>query len=265
VFAEEEAELLVASAAGTGSSDSLESLVARRVAGLPLEQLLGWVEFGGRRIVLEPGVFVPRRRSELLVREALTRVGPGQRDRTVVLDLCCGCGALGAVLASELSAELSTGLAGSVELHAVDIDPNCVRVARRNVEPLGGRVHLGDLYQPLAPGLAGRVDLLVAVTPYVPTEAIGLLPPEARDHEPRRALDGGTDGLDVLRRVVGPAGRWLAPGGFLLVETGQHQAPVAADAVAAAGLIPAVVSSDAPTATVVIGGKPGVPGGWCAR
>ncbi|HEY1969339.1 MAG TPA: putative protein N(5)-glutamine methyltransferase [Pseudonocardia sp.] len=252
VFAEEEAQLLIAAAADPASRQSLDSLVAQRVAGLPLEHLLGWVDFGGRRIALEPGVFVPRRRSELLVREAVARVGQRNGHRTVVLDLCCGSGALGAALAVALTARP----AGPVELHAVDIDPNCVRVARRNIEALGGRVHRGDLYEPLPTELIGRVDLLVAVTPYVPTEAIELLPPEARDYEPRWALDGGTDGLDVLRRVVGPAARWLAPGGHVLVETGQRQAAPAAEAVVAAGLIPSVVSSDEPNATVVIGVKP---------
>ena len=118
-----------------------------------------------------------------------------------------------------------------VELYAVDIDPAAVRCARRNVAAAGGQVYEGDLYEPLPATLRGRVDVLVANAPYVPTEAVGLLPPEARIHEPRVALDGGADGLDVLRRVAAAAPLWLAPGGHLLVETSERQAPQTVEAV----------------------------------
>jgi release factor glutamine methyltransferase len=235
VFAEDEAELLVA-AAPPGAA--LEQLIARRVAGEPLEQVLGWAEFCGRRYAVEPGVFVPRRRTELLVRSALAVAGPG----AVVLDLCCGVGAVGAAVATSL---------GSAELHAADVDPAAVRCARRNLAGLG-RVHEGDLFAPLPPGLLGRVDVLVVNAPYVPTAAIALMPPEARDHEARAALDGGTDGLDVHRRIAGGARRWLAPGGALLIETSRRQAPGTQALFAAAGLTARVVTDDELDATVVI-------------
>ena len=99
-----------------------------------------------------------------------------------------------------MGAALAAAWAG-LELHAADIDPAAVRCARRNLAAAGGQVYEGDLYEPLPAALRGRVDVLVANVPYVPTEEIGLLPPEARLHEPRVALDGGADGLDVLRRV----------------------------------------------------------------
>jgi release factor glutamine methyltransferase len=143
---------------------------------------------------------------------------------------------------------------GPVELHAVDIDPVAVACARRNV-PAGGRVYLGDLYQPLPAALAGRVDVLVANVPYIPTDQIALLPAEARVHEPRTALDGGRYGLDVLRRVAAGAPHWLAPAGHLLIETSERQAPHAAEAFAASGLIPEVASSAELGATVVIGAR----------
>ena len=114
----------------------------------------------------------------------------------------------------------------------------------------------GDLDEPLPAALRGRVDVLVANAPYVLTEAVGLLPPEARIHEPRAALDGGTDGLDVLRRVITAAPRWLAPGGHLLVETSGRQAPQTVETVTRNGLIPQVVSSEELNATVVIGTRP---------
>ena len=254
VFAEDEARLLIDAA---GSSDELTAMVARRVAGHPLEHVLGWAQFCGLRIVVEPGVFVPRRRSEFLVREAvaLARTGSGAADRPIVLvDLCCGSGAVGAALVAELG-RVGRGVGsgpGSVELYAVDIDPAAVRCARRNV-PTGGRVYQGDLYAPLPAGVRGQVDLLVANAPYVPTEAVAFLPPEARDYEPKVALDGGADGLDIVRRVAAGAPEWLAPGGHLLLETSERQAPVVVATYAGHGLAARAVSSREWGATLVSG------------
>jgi release factor glutamine methyltransferase len=156
--------------------------------------------------------------------------------------MCCGSGAIGAALVAALE---------RVELYAVDIDPAAVRCARRNVA--GGRVYEGDLYEPLPVELRGRVDIVVANAPYVPTQELRFLPPEAREYEPRVALDGGRDGLDIQRRVIAAAPQWLAPGGHLLIETSEHQAPHTIETVARNGLIPHVTSSDELSATVVIG------------
>ncbi|MFD9218944.1 putative protein N(5)-glutamine methyltransferase [Streptomyces sp. NPDC060064] len=240
VFAEDEAQLLVSAAR---DSDHLAAMVERRVVGLPLEHVLGWAEFCGLRIAVDPGVFVPRRRTEFLVGRAAALAGP----RAVVVDLCCGSGALGAAVVAGLD---------RAELHAADIDPAAVRCARRNVTAAGGQVYEGDLYEPLPGPLRGRVDVLLANVPYVPTEEIELLPAEARVHEARVALDGGADGLDVLRRVTAAASLWLAPGGHLLFETSERQAPRAVETVARDGLIPQVVSSEELYATVVIGTRP---------
>ncbi|MEU6811610.1 putative protein N(5)-glutamine methyltransferase [Streptomyces sp. NPDC046831] len=237
VFAEEEAGLILAAAR---TPDELTALVQRRARGLPLEQVLGWAAFDGLRITVEPGVFVPRRRTEFLVGQAVTHAP----DASLVVDLCCGSGAVGAALAARL---------GPVELHAADIHPAAVRCARRNIVPLGGRVHAGDLFEALPTGLRGRVDVLAANVPYVPTGEVALLPPEARDHEPPVALDGGADGLDVLRRVTAGAPAWLAPGGCLLVETGEHQVPAAVEAFTRAGLTPRLAVSEELYAHVIIG------------
>jgi release factor glutamine methyltransferase len=233
VFAEEEARLLVEAAA---TPDELDAMVKRRVDGLPLEYVLGWAEFAGRRFVVEPGVFVPRHRTELLARLATGFARPG----AVVVDLCCGSGALGAVVAAAVP----------VELHATDIEPAAVRCARRNV---AGHVYQGDLYTPLPSELRGRVEVLISNVPYVPTGEIALLPPEAREHEPRVALDGGADGLDVLRRVVTQAPAWLAPGGHVLFETSEAQAARAVADVERAGLRARVEESEELGATVVVG------------
>lgn len=236
VFAEDEAELLVSTAE---SPAALAAMVERRVAGLPLEHVLGWAEFCGRRIAVDLGVFVPRRRTEFLVRQAAA-LAPAQ---AVVVDLCCGTGALGTALAATLD---------RIELHAADVEPAAVRCARRNVGGLG-QVYEGDLFAPLPGSLRGRVDILLANVPYVPTDDVELLPAEARIHEPRVALDGGGDGLDVMRRVAAEAPRWLAPGGSLLVETSERQAARAAETVGGSGLIPRLVTSEELYATVVIG------------
>ncbi|MCH0562291.1 MULTISPECIES: putative protein N(5)-glutamine methyltransferase [unclassified Streptomyces] len=237
VFAEDEARLLLGAAR---TPAELTALVERRAAGLPLEHVLGWAEFRGLRIAVEAGVFVPRRRTEFLVEQALARVP----HATVVVDLCCGSGAVGAALAAEL---------GDVELHAADVDPAAVRCARRNVAGHGGRVHTGDLFAALPGDLRGRIHVLAANVPYVPTAEVALLPAEARDHEPLTALDGGSDGLDVVRRVAAEAPRWLAPGGCLLIETSERQAPAAAVAFARAGLAADLVVSAELHAHVVVG------------
>ena len=242
VFAEDEARLLIAAAQ---TPAELDAMVGQRVAGLPLEQVVGWAEFCGLRITVAPGVFVPRRRTEFLVRAAVALARPG----AVIVDLCCGAGAIGAALAAALD---------RADVHAADIDPAAVRCARQNLP--GGRVYQGYLYAPLPAGLRGRVAILAANVPYVPSEEIGFLPPEARAHEPEAALDGGADGLDVLRRVAAGAAGWLAPGGYLLSETSERQASLAEAALEATGLTALVARSADLEATVVIGRRPVVKG-----
>ena len=239
VFAEDEAAILVEAA---GDPLRLAAMVRRRGEGTPLEYIVGWVEFCGLRVGVDEGVFVPRRRSELLVRAACARLA--DRPNPVVVDLCCGCGAIGLAIAAAVP---------GVELHAADLDPTAVRCAGHNLAPIAGRVHLGDLFDPLPRQLRGRVDVLVCNAPYVPTGAIALMPPEARDHEPALALDGGADGTDVLRRVTGGAIDWLGVDGVVLVEAGESQLPVVTAAMRSAGLDPDVVTDDDVDGTVVIG------------
>ena len=199
VFAEEEAGLLAEAAT---SVEELEGWATRRAAGEPLEPLLGWVEFCGLRLAVAPGVFVPRQRTALLVDQVVALVGPG----SVVVDLGCGVGAIAAAVLARVP---------GVEVYAVDVDPAAVACARRNLP--AERVFEGDLYDALPSDLRGVVDVVAANAPYVPTEAIALMPREARDHEHRVALDGGPDGLAVQRRVIAGAPAWLRPGGHVLV------------------------------------------------
>ena len=178
------------------------------MSGVPLEQVLGWAEFDGLRIAVAPGVFVPRRRSQLMISEALAHVRRG----ALVVDLCCGSGALGAALAHRVP---------DVDLYAADIDPGAVSCARRNVP--AARVFLGDLYDALPVLLRGEIDMLLVNAPYVPSDAVALMPREARLFEPRHALDGGPDGLDLQRRVAVEAPEWLRSEGVLIMETSEAQ------------------------------------------
>lgn len=238
VFAEDEARLLLEA---TTNLAELEMLVRRRVAGEPLEYILGWAEFCGVRIRVRPGVFVPRRRTEFLVARAADLATA--RRHPLLLDMCCGSGAIGTALAARIP---------DLQLHATDIDPTAVGCARENLGERG-TVTLGDLFAPLPAELRGNVDVIVANAPYVPTTEISLMPREARLHENRATLDGGGDGLDLHRRISAEAPAWLSPGGSLLIETSEHQAERTADIMGKTGLVTRIECSAEFDATVVIG------------
>jgi len=235
VFAEDEATLLVAA---SHSPTDLRKQVDKRVSGIPLEHILGWVEFCGLRILVDSGVFVPRQRTAFLVHQAVALAAPD----AVVLDLCCGSGAIGVAIAARLP---------GIDLFAADIDPLAVANARCNIRP--SRVFEGDLFDAVPSSLSGRIQLLVANTPYVPTHAVALMPPEARLYEARVAIDGGVDGLDVQRRVAEAAPHWLAPSGHLVVESSEEQADLTAALFEANGLVASIAHSEEFSATVVIG------------
>jgi release factor glutamine methyltransferase len=239
VFAEEEAALLAEAADGA----ALDALVDRRAAGEPLEPLLGWAAFDGLRVPVDPGVFVPRRRTELLAREAAGRAAPGD----LVLDLCCGTGAVGLAVATRVP---------GVVVHAADVEPAAVANARRTLAPVGGTVWSGDLLAALPGDLRGRFAVVAVNAPYVPTERIADMPREAREFEPRVALDGGADGLDLHRRIAADVPGWLSPGGAVLIETGRTQAAWTALLLEGAGLAAAVVADDEVDGTVAIGTAP---------
>jgi release factor glutamine methyltransferase len=213
VQAEREAELLLA------APGDVEPLLARRLAGERLEDVLGWAEFCGRRYAISPGVFVPRHRSEFLVALAASRTRRGDR----VLDLCCGTGALLGALTNEVH---------GLDAHATDVSPAAVDCARRNLPE--ATVHRGDLFGALAVEL--RFDVVLANVPYVPTREIAHLPVEMRDHEDVRTLDGGDDGLAVLRRVLAELPCRLSPSGRLLTELEGAELEAAREAAAGLGL-----------------------------
>jgi release factor glutamine methyltransferase len=219
IYAEDEAVLLHAQA---HDEAELASMLAARISGVPLEHVLGWAEFCGLRVGVRPGVFVPRRRTEFLVAQVVPLVAPG----AVVVDLCCGSGAIALAIAAAVS---------GVELYACDVDPVAVACACENLVGIG-TVFAGSLFTALPADLRGRIDMLVASAPYVPTDEIALMPAEARLHEPARALDGGADGLDVYRAIAAEVVQWLAPIGHVAVETARDQATGAAAVLSSAGL-----------------------------
>ena len=218
VFAEEEAALLVQAADGVAH---LQVLAARRIGGEPLEQVLGWVGFDGLRLRVRPGVFVPRQRTVFLVQVAADLARRG----APVADVCCGTGAIAAALAARRP---------DLQLCASDLDPVAVALAAENVPP-GVRTGCGDLLEGLPAAWQGRLDVVVANTPYIPTSELSGLPREAREHEPLLTLDGGADGLDVQRRLAQNAPEWLAPGGYVLTEVAAAQEEAAVAVFTAAG------------------------------
>lgn len=195
---------------------TLDSWLARREAGEPLQWITGRFRFCDRWYAIEAGVYVPRPQTEELARRAALLVPEGGR----ALDLCTGAGAIAAHLAAEAPPATVIG---------VDIDPLAVVCARRNGVP----AVVGDLAEPIRH--ARVFDVITAVAPYVPTEAISLLPADVQRYEPRRALDGGADGTELVARIVSAAGRLLRPGGHLLLEIGGAQTESLVGPLAAAG------------------------------
>ncbi len=221
VAAEEEAALLTAAAPDPAD---LEARLRRREAGEPLAWIVGGAGFAGHRVRVDPGVYVPRRQTEHLAVRAAAALAPAGR----AADLCTGAGAVAVHLTAARPGATVVG---------VDLDPVAVRCARRNDVV----AVVGDLDAPLRPGCW---DVVTAVAPYVPTDALAYLPGDARDREPRRALDGGTDGLALVTRVVAGAARLLRPGGALLLEIGGDQDAAVSRLLAARGFAAVVTWAD---------------------
>lgn len=213
---EEAAELLLAAA---GDGVWLGTAVARRLQGEPLAWICGSAEVDGLRLRIEPGVYVPRRWQTPAVAARAAALLP---DGGTAVDLCTGAGTIAALL---------TRAVPSATVLATELDPVAVRCARSN----GVAVVEGDLFDPLPAPLHGAVDVVTAVAPYVPTHALPLLPPDTLAHEPVGALDGGSDGLAVVRRIAVEADRWVHPGSWLVLELGPAQVPAAAAVLCAAG------------------------------
>lgn len=221
------------------------ALVERRCRREPLQHIVGRTGFRYLDLLVEPGVFVPRPETETVaghvVTEAarlVTDANPSLGDEVslppLIVDLCCGTGAVALAVATEVP---------GVRVVAVDVDAHAVDLARRNAAAVGLapgtlEVRQGDVRDPdLLADLAGTVDVVVANPPYIPPDQVPV-DPEVRDHDPDVALyGGGADGLDVPRATLAAAVRLLAPGGLLVMEHAEVQAAAVRAAAEAAGLV----------------------------
>ncbi|HEV8065433.1 MAG TPA: HemK/PrmC family methyltransferase, partial [Acidimicrobiales bacterium] len=216
VAAEEEADELLAA---HPAAATLKAWVRRRQAGEPLAWITGSIEFCGHPVSVTPGVYVPRLQSQELAERAAGCLPTGGR----AVELCAGAGAIAVhLMANDPSASVI----------AADISKASLMCARRNGVPC----LLADLDAGLA---SASFDVVAAVAPYVPTDEIRFLPADVQRHEPRLALDGGADGLVLVRRIVAGAQRLLRPDGWLLLELGGDQDDLLAEDVRAAGFGPA--------------------------
>jgi release factor glutamine methyltransferase len=217
-----------------GERDRFRALIERRAEGEPAHYLLGYREFFGRRFEVDPRVLIPRPETELAVEAALKRLAADARGP--VLDLCTGSGCIGLTLAAERS---------SLQVVAADQSEAALEVARKNAAELGvaDRVELvaGDLFEPLT---RRAFALIVSNPPYVAAGALASLMREVQ-REPRLALDGGSDGLSVLRRIISEAPGWLEPGGSLILEIGDDQGEAVRSLLSSSGFEQIAIEKDA--------------------
>ena len=211
--------------------------VSRRARREPLQRILGWEEFRGVRVRLTDAVLVPRPETETLVEWALALLPPPGARRLLAIDLGTGSGCIACALASERP---------DLDVIAVDVSPAAAAVARDNTRALGLASRVGVVAADLLDGIRDLgADLIVSNPPYLPSALVPELPPEVRIHEPRLALDGGADGLALIRRIATTARRYLRPSGALAIETaGGDQVEAAAALLRAAGWDRVAVRAD---------------------
>jgi release factor glutamine methyltransferase len=244
VYAEREAALIEAA---FSDPRRRRSAVARRCAGEPLEYVVGAAEFAGVSVEIGAPAFIPRARAVDLV-VALERLHHPQQvdgspaDPVVALDLGCGCGAIAAALRHRYPAW---------EIHASDIDRGALTFARRNASTFGFLVHEGDWFDALPDDLRGRLGVVVAHLPYVPTAEIAHLPRDFRDAEPLTTVDGGPDGLDPWREVAALSRAWIAPDGIVLTQVSPDQVAVATEIAHDHGLAAETIAFDESAVLVV--------------
>lgn len=203
---------------------AFRSGIERRAMGEPLQYVTGEMPFRHLVLQVRPGVFIPRPETEVLVDAVLEFIDRTGDAEPVVIDLCTGSGAIGVSIAHERTC---------ARVYATEIVPGTAEAARSNSERAGVServsVAVGDLFAPLPASLRGKVDVVVSNPPYIPTADLADLPAEVVSREPGIALDGGADGLVVVRRIAEEAREWLRPGGLLAMETDTARVKDAAD------------------------------------
>jgi release factor glutamine methyltransferase len=209
-----------------------QKLIMQRADRVPVQHLTGRAHFRRIEVEVGPGVFVPRPETEVMTGWAIDQLRSlsTRERRPLVVELCAGSGVISKAIASELT---------RVDIHAVEVSEEAAGYARRNLADTLVDLHVTDMETAL-PQLDGSVDLVIANPPYVPLEAYESVAPEARDHDPVRALFAGTDGLDAIKVVIAVARRLLRPGGFLCFEHADVQGEAAPALVRANGGFTAV-------------------------
>lgn len=211
--------------------------VRRRARREPLQRILGWEEFRGLRVRLTDAVLVPRPETEALVEWALALLPARGGRRLRAVDLGTGSGCIACALAAERP---------DLDVVAIDVSPAAAAVARENAIALGLAARIRVVAADLLDGVRDLgADLIVSNPPYLPTGLVPELPPEVRTHEPVVALDGGADGLALIRRIAAIAHRALRASGVLVVETaGGAQATAAAALLRKADFVQVAVRAD---------------------
>lgn len=221
--------------------DRYRDYVKRRAGGEPLQTILGETGFYSHRFKVEPGVFIPRPETELLVEESTGLLAPEDRRllAPVAVEIGCGTGVVSVSLALAVP---------RLTVWATDVNPAAVELTARNARTHGVEARVtalgGSRFAPLPEHLKGRVDLLVSNPPYVRSDDIDGLDREVAEHDPHTALDGGTDGLDFYRALAGGFAAWLRPGGWIALEIGDDQAEEVCGILAASGAVEAKVRRD---------------------
>ncbi|PKQ17108.1 MAG: peptide chain release factor N(5)-glutamine methyltransferase [Actinobacteria bacterium HGW-Actinobacteria-7] len=199
----------------------LRESVRRRAAGEPLQYVTGEVAFRHLVLKVRPGVLIPRPETEILVGELLVELG--SMGAPIIADICTGSGCIALSLAQEKT---------DARVWATDISQVAVDVAAENAQRLGLAdrvgVAVGDLFEALPVELLGTLDAVISNPPYIPSSDVPDLPREVAGFEPHLALDGGPDGLDFFRRLIGDARAWLKPGGVIAIELDERMVRIAA-------------------------------------
>ena len=212
------------------------SMIDRRSARVPLQQILGSQEFMGLTFRVTPDVLIPRQDTETLVEQVLQE----QKDPDIrLLDLCTGSGCIAISLAVK---------GGYESVTATDLSEEALKVAERNAKTHQKKIifRQGDLFSALPRTEAGTFDIITSNPPYIPTAVIATLEPEVREHEPMMALDGTEDGLRFYRQIAQEAGTWLKPGGAIYLEIGYDQGEAVSGLLREAGFDKVRVVKDLP-------------------
>lgn len=226
--------------------NQIQTIVKRRLMREPLQYIYGRWDFMGLVFNVRPGVLIPRSDTEILVESAMRELHSGMR----ILDLCTGTGCILISLLRYSNDCMGVG---------VDISEEALSLARENAEMILGESGMflqGDLYEAVAAD--DRFDIIVSNPPYIPNSVIETLAPEVKDHEPHLALDGGDDGLDLIRRIIDGATDHLIPGGEIYIEIGYDQGESVSALMSDAGLVGVEVLQDYAGLDRVVHGRRGI-------